>query len=77
MINYLKEIITEGVGFDGSSYGFRKVENSDMVLIPDLETAAIDPFREASTLSFFSHIHLTDDETNTIQPGWKTSCKAG
>jgi len=58
----LKKIVKEGVGFDGSSYGFRKVENSDMVLIPDLNTATIDPFRDAPTLSFFSHILLTDDK---------------
>lgn len=57
----LEKLITEGVGFDGSSYGFRKVENSDMILIPDLATAKIDPFRQASTLSFYSHIVLTDD----------------
>ena len=57
----LEKLMTEGVGFDGSSYGFRKVENSDMVLMPDLETAAIDPFRDAPTLSFFSHILLADE----------------
>jgi glutamine synthetase len=58
----LKRIFNEGVGFDGSSYGFRKVENSDMILVPDLNTARLDPFREASTLSFFSHILLTDEK---------------
>lgn len=58
----LKKIVKEGVGFDGSSYGFRKVENSDMILMPDLNTAAIDPFREEKTLSFFSHIVLTDSK---------------
>lgn len=58
----LKKIVDEGVGFDGSSYGFRKVENSDMILVPDLDTARIDPFREASTLSFFTHILLTDEK---------------
>ncbi|MBT7310510.1 glutamine synthetase, partial [bacterium] len=26
----------EGIGFDGSSYGFLKVESSDMVIVPDL-----------------------------------------
>jgi glutamine synthetase len=46
----LEMLIKEGVGFDGSSYGFKKVENSDMILIPDLETAVIDPFRDAPTL---------------------------
>lgn len=57
----IEKLVKEGVGFDGSSYGFRKVENSDMILIPDLNTAVIDPFREAPTLSFYSHIVLTDD----------------
>jgi glutamine synthetase len=56
----LETLIREGVGFDGSSYGFRKVENSDMVLLPDLETAVLDPFRDTSTLSFYSTVHLTD-----------------
>ncbi|MCC7157960.1 MAG: type I glutamate--ammonia ligase, partial [Ignavibacteria bacterium] len=55
----INDLIKEGVGFDGSSYGFRKVESSDMILIPDLETAYIDPFREAATLSFYANIFLT------------------
>jgi glutamine synthetase len=57
----LERLVAEGVGFDGSSYGFRKVENSDMVLIPDLATAMIDPFRQAPTLSLFANIVLTDE----------------
>jgi glutamine synthetase len=56
----LPKLMKYGVGFDGSSYGFLKVENSDMILIPDLNTAVIDPFRDAPTLSFYSHIVLTD-----------------
>jgi len=60
--NILEKLIKEGVGFDGSSYGFRKIENSDMILIPDLETAVIDPFRESPTLSFYSHVVLTDEK---------------
>lgn len=56
----LKKLLSEGVGFDGSSYGFKKVENSDMILMPDLITANIDPFRAAPTLSFYTHILLTD-----------------
>ena len=58
--NIINKLISEGVGFDGSSFGFRKVENSDMILIPDLETAVIDLFRDAPTLSFYSNIMLTD-----------------
>jgi glutamine synthetase len=59
--NILNDLMNDGVGFDGSSYGFLKVENSDMILVPDLDTAVIDPFREAPTLSFYSNIFLTDD----------------
>jgi glutamine synthetase len=58
----MERLMGEGVGFDGSSYGFRKVENSDMILIPDLDTAVVDPFREAPTMSFYSHIVLTDEK---------------
>lgn len=48
----LDKLINEGVGFDGSSYGFRKVENSDMILIPDLSTARIDPFQVSTNIKF-------------------------
>ena len=52
----------EGIGFDGSSYGFLKVENSDMVLVPDLDTAAVDPFRRRPTLTMFAEACLTDSQ---------------
>ncbi|WP_337866212.1 type I glutamate--ammonia ligase [Ignavibacterium sp.] len=60
--NILERLVNEGVGFDGSSYGFKKVENSDLILVPDLDTAKLDPFRDAPTLSFYSHIILTDEK---------------
>ena len=60
--NIITKLTTEGVGFDGSSFGFRKVENSDMIMIPDLDTAVIDLFRDAPTLSFYSNIVLTDEK---------------
>jgi len=53
-------VCRNGIGFDGSSYGFLKVEDSDMVLVPDLATAAVDPFRKRPTLSLFAEAHLTD-----------------
>jgi glutamine synthetase len=49
---FTEELYREGLGFDGSSVGFRTVNSGDMVLRPDLGTAAMDPFPEASTLSF-------------------------
>ncbi len=49
--------MTYGIGFDGSSYGFKTVEKSDMVFIPDLETAFIDPFAKDKTLVFIANIY--------------------
>ena len=41
----------EGYGFDGSSIrGFQAIQESDMLLMPDPETAVIDPFLEYKTL---------------------------
>lgn len=54
-------ILTEGVGFDGSSYGFEKVEASDMVMVPDLSTGHRDPFRAEPTLSFLASAHVTTE----------------
>ncbi|MGX5660684.1 type I glutamate--ammonia ligase [Castellaniella ginsengisoli] len=40
-----------GVAFDGSSIaGWKGIEASDMILIPDANTARLDPFREETTL---------------------------
>ncbi len=72
----LNKLLSEGVGFDGSSYGFRKVENSDMILIPDLETAVVDPFREVPTLSFYSHILLTDEKRSPFLQDGRYLAKA-
>ena len=42
----------EGLGFDGSSIrGFQEIQESDMLLIPDPDTAVIDPFRQHPTLN--------------------------
>ena len=41
----------KGQAFDGSSIaGWKGIEASDMLLIPDLSTANMDPFREEPTL---------------------------
>ncbi len=58
---FTEDVCSAGIGFDGSSYGFRKVDNSDMVMIPDLDTACLDPFRTRPTLTMFAQAHLTDD----------------
>ncbi len=55
-----ESLMRNGVGFDASSYGFARPEKSDMVLIPDLKTLFIDPFRARKTAAFMADIHLTD-----------------
>lgn len=47
-----------GVAFDGSSIqGFRQIEESDMVMVPVPETAFVDPFTAAPTLSIACNVH--------------------
>src|SRR5262250_1487943 len=42
----------DGLGFDGSSIrGFQEIQESDMILVPDPNTAVIDPFRTHKTLN--------------------------
>jgi glutamine synthetase len=49
---------TEGFGFDGSSIrGFQEIQESDMILLPDSNTAVIDPFREHKTLNINCFVH--------------------
>jgi glutamine synthetase len=45
-------VFDEGIGFDGSSIrGFQEIQESDMLLVPDPETAWMDPFTQHSTLN--------------------------
>jgi glutamine synthetase len=47
----------EGFGFDGSSIrGFQEIQESDMVLVPDPDTAVDDPFRELKTLILYCFV---------------------
>ncbi len=47
-----EEVFAEGYGFDGSSIrGWKSIEASDMLAMPDPDTAFIDPFCEIPTLS--------------------------
>lgn len=57
-----EDTIENGIGFDGSSYGFLSVEKSDMVFKPDLNAYFIDPFNEAKTLVFMTRIYKVSDK---------------
>lgn len=61
-LEFQPHLMSAGVGFDGSSVGFKSVKSGDMLLIPDLSTGFVDPFWEVSTLSFIC---------NTVEPDTK------
>src|SRR5436305_1932025 len=47
-----EDVFEEGLGFDGSSIrGFQEIQESDMILLPDPNTAIVDPFRRHPTLN--------------------------
>jgi len=58
MDDLTKSIWEEGVGFDGSSIrGFQKIQESDMILLPDPATARLDPACQVPTLSIICDIY--------------------
>jgi glutamine synthetase len=52
-----EEVFERGLPFDGSSLrGYRGIEESDMILLPDPETAVVDPFAAHPTLSLTGNV---------------------
>jgi glutamine synthetase len=50
-------VFEDGLGFDGSSIrGFQKIQESDMILIPDPSSAFRDPFAEVPTLNIICDV---------------------
>ncbi|WP_069650022.1 type I glutamate--ammonia ligase [Caloranaerobacter ferrireducens] len=62
-----EKILEDGIGFDGSSYGFLSVEKSDMIFKPDISTAFVDPFCEVPTLSMIADIYQITDKSERFQ----------
>ncbi|MEO6847990.1 MAG: type I glutamate--ammonia ligase [Chthoniobacterales bacterium] len=57
LTEYSEDIFTEGLGFDGSSIrGWKAIDSSDMLVIPDANTAWIDIFNSEVTLSLICTI---------------------
>jgi len=62
-----EKIMEDGIGFDGSSYGFLTLEKSDMVFKPDLRFAFADPFSEIPTLSIIGNIYSLGEKTERFE----------
>ena len=61
---FSEDTLKNGIGFDASNYGYAVVEKSDMVFIPDLDTAIVDPFCEIPTLSVTGNAMIIDYPEN-------------
>ena len=61
---FSEDTMTAGIGFDGSNYGFAPVEKSDMVFIPDLSSAEVDPFCEIPTLAMIGDVRIIGKDAN-------------
>lgn len=63
------QTFVNGVAFDGSSIpGFRGIEESDMVMMPDSESAYVDPFTAHATLVIMCNIYTPDGERYERDP---------
>ena len=52
-----EELFKDGAGFDGSSIrGYQEIQESDMLLIPDPDTAMIDPILEVPTMTLTCNV---------------------
>ena len=63
-----EDVMRKGIGFDASNYGYAVVEKSDMVFIPDPDTAMVDPFSEIPTLSMGGDVMIIDAPANRPLP---------
>jgi glutamine synthetase len=60
-----EDLFSEGLPFDGSSIrGFQEIHESDMLLLPDPDSAFIDPVAEIPTLVLTCNVH----DPITLQP---------
>ena len=67
----------EGFGFDGSSIrGWQSIHESDMLLMPDPDTAFMDPFRDTPTLVMICNVGRPDHQ-ETLPAGSSSSGAQG
>ena len=57
------KVLREGIGFDASNYGYAKVNNSDMVAIPDMSTAFFEIRDDYKMLHVLCDVVSTERET--------------
>ena len=69
------DMLNKGVFFDGSSIaGWKAINESDMILKPDLDRPIIDPFNSHTTLNIFCDI-LDAVKKRSLRQRSKRHCK--
>ena len=58
-----QKVLSEGIGFDASNYGYAKVNNSDMVAVPDMSTAFFELRGDYKMLHILCDVLSTERET--------------
>ena len=61
---FSESTLKDGIGFDGSNYGYAPVEKSDMVFIPDIKSAYEDAFAEVPTLAMIGDVFVIGEPGN-------------
>lgn len=60
-----KDILKDGIMFDGSSIaGWKDIDESDMILVPDIQTAYLDPFAAHATMNVFCDVVEPETQDN-------------
>ena len=61
---FCADTLLYGIGFDGSNFGYASVEKSDMVFVPDPDTAHLDPFTTLPPLSMTGDVLVIEEAEN-------------
>ena len=61
---FTERTMKDGIGFDGSNYGYAPIEKSDMVFIPNLKSAIVDNFVEVPTITMMGDVFVIDEPEN-------------
>ena len=61
--NFSEKTFVEGVGFDASNLGYAEVFSSDMVIIPDPNTAIIEEYNSEKVLSMICDVYEVENMT--------------
>ena len=70
-------VFVSGIAFDSSSVpGWQPIEDSDMLLVPDINTAFVDPFTAQATLAIICNVVYPDSQANYSRDPRYTARKA-